>query len=265
MQKTENNLNTNYLNNYDLRKNTNLKIFNFYSFNNILKTEEELINIKNILINCCAQNNILGTILIAKEGFNGQLSSEKDNLNIIYNLLIKMNLDNFNYKFADVSFIPFKKLKIKIKPDVIGIGCELKNINSNVGIYINPEDWDQEIIKQDAILIDTRNEYEFNAGTFKGAINPNIETFREFPIWVEKNFEKLNLQNKKIYMFCTGGIRCEKSTAFFQEKYNIKTYHLKGGILDYLYITKNKNNLWIGDCFVFDDRILVDKQDYIKN
>lgn len=240
-----------------------LQIFNFYSFNEKLHDLDTLEVIKNILKTTCLDNNILGTVLIGQEGVNGQLAGEITSLKIIHNTLEQFyKTKDLIIKFADVTIKPFSKLKIKIKPEVITLERELKNITCNKGVYIEPENWDTAIAAKDAIVIDTRNDYEYYIGSFKNAINPNIASFKEFPDWVDKNLLTQNLENKKIYMFCTGGIRCEKTTSFIKEKYNIDTFHLKGGILDYLYKTKNENNMWVGNCFVFDDRVLVTEKDY---
>jgi UPF0176 protein len=152
---------------------------------------------------------------------------------------------------------PFSKYKVRLKKEIVTLGLPNLDIKNLKGDYISPEEWDEYLKKEDTILIDTRNDYEVSMGTFKSAIDPLTGTFRDFPKWVEENKE--TLENKTILMCCTGGIRCEKSTAYMKLVGFDKVYHLKGGILQYLEDTGNKNQMWSGECFVFDDRIAVDE------
>lgn len=246
----------------------NTHIFNFYSFS---YTSEFEGNDKSILIeelkpkmkDFCITHDILGTILLAEEGINGALVGSINALKLFNSEMLNKYYSNSNIKFAPVSVAPFSKLKVKSKAEAVSMKSICLDINHNKGEYINPEEWDEKISKPDSIVIDVRNNYECEVGSFVNAINPQTETFREFPQWVEKN--KDLLVDKKIYMYCTGGIRCEKSTTFLKEKGFKDVYHLRGGILEYLYITKNKNKMWNGDCFVFDDRISVTQEDYLNN
>ena len=158
------------------------------------------------------------------------------------------------YKESLSSEKPFRKMKIKLKQEIVTLGVEVKP-RDLVGHYLDPKEWNELISRDDVILVDTRNDYEYKAGTFKGAIDPKTETFREFPEYVKQNLEQH--KDKKIAMFCTGGIRCEKSTSLLlQEGFN-EVYHLKGGILKYLEETPAEESLWEGECFVFDGRTAV--------
>ena len=146
--------------------------------------------------------------------------------------------------------------EVKLKPEIVALGFGEIDVNKLKGEYIEPKDWDEFISRKDVILVDTRNDYEVEVGTFEGAINPLTDTFKELPKWVEEN--KALFEGKKIAMCCTGGIRCEKSTAFMKMIGYKDVYHLKGGILQYLEDTNNVHGKWKGDCFVFDDRRAVD-------
>ncbi|MDX1917353.1 MAG: rhodanese-related sulfurtransferase [Rickettsiaceae bacterium] len=206
----------------------------------------------------CMRKSLKGTILIAEEGFNGSLSGTGENIIYILNYLTQIAGDQeLIYKINYAPAHPFNKLKVKLKKEIVTLGVGALDVNNLKGKYIEPKEWDEFLDQEDIVLIDTRNDYEVALGTFKKAVNPNTVTFREFPDWFENH--KNNFSDKKILMFCTGGIRCEKSTAYVKSKGFNEVYHLKGGILQYLEETGNKNNLWEGDCFVFDERIAVDK------
>jgi len=151
--------------------------------------------------------------------------------------------------------MPFLRMKVRLKKEIVTMGVEGIDPNKIVGTYVDPEDWNALITDPDTILIDTRNDYEVEIGTFKGAINPKTETFREFPAWVDAN--RGSLKKPKIAMFCTGGIRCEKASSFMKENGFDDVYHLKGGILKYLETQPKTESLWEGDCFVFDQRVAV--------
>ncbi len=245
-----------------------MHIFNFYSFvyrNDYLNKSslesicDMITSLKAQMKNFCLAHDIKGTIILAKEGINGALTGALENLELFNEIILSKCYEEINFKFSKVKMMPFSKLKVKSKSEAVAIKVTLST--KNKGEYIKPEDWDNLISKPDAVVIDVRNDYECIVGTFKNAINPKTENFREFPSWVDSNIDKFT--DKKVYMFCTGGIRCEKSTALLKERGLDKVYHLKGGILDYLYTTKNKNNLWQGKCFVFDDRNAVEKEDYL--
>ncbi|MDC1536519.1 rhodanese-related sulfurtransferase [Candidatus Thioglobus sp.] len=200
--------------------------------------------------------NIRGTLLLAKEGVNGTISGDNDSIMKSLDYLQKdERLVGLEYKFSYSEKPPFKRLKVKLKKEIVTLGVSNIDPVFSSGTYVKPADWNELINDPDVVLIDTRNNYEFEIGSFKGSINPNTETFREFPAYTKNNLEKY--REKKIAMFCTGGIRCEKSTAYLKSKGFENVFHLQGGILKYLEDVKEDESLWEGECFVFDDRVAV--------
>ncbi|MDB4139741.1 rhodanese-related sulfurtransferase [Candidatus Thioglobus sp.] len=200
--------------------------------------------------------NIRGTLLLAKEGVNGTISGDNDSIMKSLDYLQKdERLVGLEYKFSYSEKPPFKRLKVKLKKEIVTLGVSNIDPIFSSGTYVKPADWNELINDSDVVLIDTRNNYEFEIGSFKGSINPNTETFREFPAYTKNNLEKY--RDKKIAMFCTGGIRCEKSTAYLKSKGFKNVFHLQGGILKYLEEIKEDESLWEGECFVFDDRVAV--------
>lgn len=231
-----------------------IAITSFYSFVDIQNIE--IILPKILLV--CKKKYLKGTILLAKEGFNGSLSGSEENIKFALEWLVKLtSSQNLNVKTNYSNIHPFKKLKVKLKKEIVTLGVGEINVDNLRGEYLDSNEWEQFILKDDVIIVDTRNDYEVSIGTFVNAINPKTSTFKEFPEWVENN--KKLLENKKIGMFCTGGIRCEKSTAYLKNLGYKEVYHLQGGILQYLEDTNNSKNLWQGECFVFDDRGGVDE------
>jgi UPF0176 protein len=205
------------------------------------------------------QLNIYGTILVGNEGLNGTISGKENNLNKAIKYIKSINnFNNVDIKYSSSNVNPFVRLKIKLKKEIVTIGDESINPNEFVGDYVEPKDWNNLIQDKDTILIDTRNNYEYSIGTFKNSINPNTIKFREFPEWVKKqNFTDEEKQNKKIAMFCTGGIRCEKASSMMIKDGFKKVNHLKGGILNYFEKINEEDSLWEGECFVFDDRVAI--------
>ena len=200
--------------------------------------------------------NIRGTLLLAKEGVNGTIAGDNDSIMKSLDYLQKdERLVGLEYKFSYSEKPPFKRLKVKLKKEIVTLGVSNIDPIFSSGTYVKPADWNELINDPDVVLIDTRNNYEFEIGSFKGSINPNTETFREFPAYTKNNLEKY--RDKKIAMFCTGGIRCEKSTAYLKSKGFENVFHLQGGILKYLEEVKEDESLWEGECFVFDDRVAV--------
>jgi len=200
--------------------------------------------------------NVRGTLLLAKEGINGTISGSDSAINQVLDYLnADERLEDLDYKFSYSETIPFKRLKVKLKKEIVTLGIADIDPTYSVGTYVKARDWNKLISDPEVVLIDTRNNYEFEIGSFKGAINPNTETFREFPSYTQNNLEQY--RNKKIAMFCTGGIRCEKSTAYLKSKGFENVYHLQGGILKYLEEVEEEESLWKGECFVFDDRVAV--------
>ena len=200
--------------------------------------------------------NIRGTLLLAKEGVNGTISGDNESIMKSLDYLQKdERLVGLEYKFSYSEKPPFKRLKVKLKKEIVTLGVSDIDPIFSSGTYVKPADWNELVNDPDVVLIDTRNNYEFEIGSFKGSINPNTETFREFPAYTKNNLEKY--RDKKIAMFCTGGIRCEKSTAYLKSKGFENVFHLQGGILKYLEEVKEDESLWEGECFVFDDRVAV--------
>ena len=202
------------------------------------------------------EKDVRGTLILASEGINGTIAAEEQNVDDLLNYLNSHErLFPINYKLSYVNFNPFKRTKVKIKKEIVTMGVDGINPNKGCGTYVLPKDWNKLISDPDVLLIDTRNDYEHKLGTFKNAVNPETSSFREFPSYVENclNPEK----HKKVAMFCTGGIRCEKSTSLLKEKGFEHVYHLKGGILKYFEDVPSEETLWEGECYVFDDRVSV--------
>ncbi|MCX7084498.1 MAG: rhodanese-related sulfurtransferase [Methylococcales bacterium] len=203
--------------------------------------------------------DIRGTLLLANEGINGTVAGSNDGINRLLTWLkADDRLADIDYKLSFTDNMPFNRTKVKLKKEIVTMGIEGIDPKQVVGTYVDPLEWNALISDPDVILIDTRNDYEFTVGTFRNAINPNTESFREFPDYVKNNLNPE--QHKKVAMFCTGGIRCEKSTAYLKEQGFENVYHLKGGILKYLEMVPEEQTLWEGECFVFDDRITVNLQ-----
>ena len=224
------------------------KIFGFYKFKKIKNIKLLKKNLKNFF----EEEQVRGTIIISIEGINGTISFKptkyKKVKNKILNLLNIRKFDNENISYY--KYQAFKKYKIKIKKEVVPIGMKLKKILTKN--KIEPKDWNKFILKKETVLIDTRKNFEFKVGTFKGSINPELNNFRDFP----RYFKTLK-KNQNIGMFCTGGIRCEKASAYLKKKGFKNVYQLKGGIINYLDNVKKKDSLWSGDCFVFDNRVSI--------
>jgi UPF0176 protein len=205
----------------------------------------------------CEDNGVKGTLLLAHEGINGTIAGPDAGITIVLAHLRAMpEFARLEHKESRASKMPFVRMKVKLKKEIVTMGVENIDPNQIVGTYVAPKDWNALISDPDTILIDTRNDYETAIGIFKGAVDPNTKTFREFPDWVKNN---TGLHNKpKIAMYCTGGIRCEKATAFMKDQGFDEVYHLKGGILKYLEEVPEEESLWEGACFVFDERVSVE-------
>ena len=204
-------------------------------------------------------NLITGTILVGEEGLNGTIAGEKSNLKLALKYIKSIHgFFDLDIKYSEAQENPFARLKIKLKKEIVTIGDESIDPNKIVGQYIDPENWNDLISDENTILIDTRNDYEYSIGTFKNSINPNTVKFREFPEWVKnQNFTKEDKETKKVAMFCTGGIRCEKASSFMKKDGFNNVNHLKGGILKYFEVVDEQDSMWSGECFVFDDRVSV--------
>lgn len=204
----------------------------------------------------CERNNIKGTLLLAEEGINGTIAGlPADIHNVLKYLRKDPRLADLEHKESYADEHPFYRMKVRLKKEIVTLGVPGVSPTKKVGTYVKPEDWNKLISDPDVILIDTRNDYEVDIGTFKGAVDPKTTTFREFPEYVAKNLDKT--KHKKVAMFCTGGIRCEKASSYMMDQGFEEVYHLQGGILKYLETVPEEKSLWEGECFVFDQRVAV--------
>lgn len=210
------------------------------------------------LTELCDQNGIKGTLLLAAEGLNGTVAGTQSGIAALIafiEVIPALRAQNIELKYSTASQMPFNRMKVRLKKEIVTMGVEGIDPLQSVGTYVQPEEWNALIDDENTILIDTRNDYEYAIGTFKGAIDPKTKTFREFPQWVEDH--RGEMEGKKIAMFCTGGIRCEKATAFVKGLGFDDVFHLKGGILKYLEDMPAEDSRWEGECFVFDERVSV--------
>ena len=223
-------------------------IFGFYKFKkiNFLKKNKEFLQ-REIL-----KNNISGTIILSQEGINGTIAGKRRNISQIIKSLKKVfNFKDFDSKNMSQShFQPFHKGKIKIKNEVVPLGLKINSNNKKLNRYISGKSWNKLISNKETLVVDARKPFEYDVGTFKNSINPNIQNFRDFPKYLKK-IDKA----KPVAMFCTGGIRCEKASIFLKRKGFKNVFQLKGGILNYLNKIEKKYSLWKGECFVFDNRV----------
>lgn len=204
----------------------------------------------------CEEHDIRGMILLATEGINGTIAGAPDDIHsVLAYLRSDPRMADLEHKESYASEPPFYRMKVKLKREIVTLGVPGVDPTKMAGEYVKPEDWNALISDPDVVLVDTRNDYEVGIGTFKGAINPQTRSFGELPEWVEQN--KDVLKKPKVAMFCTGGIRCEKSTAFMRAQGYDQVYHLEGGILKYLEKIPAEESLWEGQCFVFDERVSV--------
>ena len=230
-------------------------IYTFYRFKNItdIRTKKTILDkyIKNKLI--------LGTILLANEGVNGTVSGTKKDLNNFLSLIRKiLKIKKMSIKISQNAFIPFYRLKIRLKKEIVTIGDKTIKPEKITGKHIDPIKWDKIIDNKKYLIIDTRNDYEVTIGSFKNAINPKTKSFKDFPKFIEKLDIK---KNQPIAMFCTGGIRCEKASSYLLKNGYKNVSQLDGGILNYLEVKKNiKSSSWTGECFVFDNRVAINKK-----
>ncbi len=209
------------------------------------------------LLDVMLENDVKGTLLLASEGINGTVAGTRQGIdNFLAWLKQDERLIDLDHKESFDESMPFYRTKVKLKKEIVTMGVEGIDPKEVVGTYVKPKDWNALISDPDVVLVDTRNDYEVAIGTFKGALDPKTETFREFPEYVEKKLDQK--KHKKVAMFCTGGIRCEKSTAYLKEQGFEEVYHLEGGILKYLEEVPKDETMWQGECFVFDNRVAVD-------
>ncbi len=208
------------------------------------------------LLSYCQSQGIKGTILLAAEGINGTIAGSRQGVDSVLAFLRSdPRLADLEHKESYSQTQPFERLKVRLKAEIVTMGLPEVDPNQQVGTYVSPQEWNDLICDPEVIVIDTRNDYEVNIGTFKTAQNPQTKSFREFPEYVSKNLDPN--QHKKVALFCTGGIRCEKASAFMLSQGFTEVYHLKGGILKYLESVPAEESLWEGECFVFDERVAV--------
>ncbi|MHC9037756.1 oxygen-dependent tRNA uridine(34) hydroxylase TrhO, partial [Cobetia marina] len=220
-------------------------------------TLEDFEALREPLLAVMDEHGIRGTLLLAREGINGTVSGSRAGIDALLAwLTADPRLAELDTKQSLAEQSPFLRAKVKLKREIVTMGVEGIDPRHTVGTYVEPKDWNALISDPDVLLIDTRNDYEVEVGTFKGAVNPNTAAFRDFPDYVSRELDPQ--QHRKVAMFCTGGIRCEKSTAYLKEQGFEEVYHLKGGILKYLEEVPQEETLWQGECFVFDDRVTVD-------
>ncbi len=223
------------------------KIVTFYEFTKI----NELNELKDKLNHYLVLKRIKGTILLSSEGINGTVSGSLKSIDDFMLLLDNLGISNINPKFSFSEFLPFPRLKVKIKKEIVTFKNKNLDLDSNKGEYIDAEEWNNVLNNPDITVIDVRNDFEIEMGTFKNSVNPNTKNFTEFKDFADKNISK----KKKIAMFCTGGIRCEKASSYLLSNGVKEVYQLKGGILKYLEKIDKDNSLWEGECFVFDRRV----------
>lgn len=208
------------------------------------------------ILDACVANGIKGTLLVAHEGINGTVSGTREGIDALLTYLRSdERLVDIGHKESYEDEQPFYRMKVKLKKEIVTMGVEDIDPNETVGTYVDAKDWNDLISDPEVVVVDTRNYYEYDIGTFERALNPQTETFRELPAYIAQNLDPT--KHKKVAMFCTGGIRCEKSTAFMKKQGFEDVYHLKGGILKYLEEVPEEQSLWRGECFVFDNRVAV--------
>lgn len=221
---------------------------------------EDCAAIKASVEQMCREQRIRGTLLIAHEGINGTIAGPSAGIDAVVAFIRELQgCADMDVKFSSADVMPFHRMKVRIKREIVTLGEAGVDPAANAGNYVEAEDWNALIERGDTIVIDTRNDYEVMIGSFAGAINPATRSFRDFPAWFRAQRDAMLGEGKqpKVAMFCTGGIRCEKSTAFLKQEGVEEVFHLKGGILKYLEVVPEEASLWRGECFVFDERVAV--------
>lgn len=224
----------------------------FYKFVNLPDFAQK----QQPLLSHCQSLDVKGTILLAPEGINGTIAASRQAIDsVLFFLRSDPCLADLEYKESYASTRPFERMKVRLKQEIVTIGLPEVDPNKQVGTYVSPQDWNNLINDPEVIVIDTRNDYEVSIGSFPKAQNPQTQSFRQFPDYVRQNLDPT--QQKKVALFCTGGIRCEKASSFMLSQGFQEVYHLKGGILKYLEEVPAAESLWQGECFVFDERVAV--------
>lgn len=222
-------------------------------------TLEDHHEMREPLLQKCRDLGVKGTLLLANEGINGTVAASREAIDSLLSYLkADPRLADLEHKESYFDELPFYRMKVKVKKEIVTLGVDGVDPDKQVGQYVEPKDWNELISDPDVVVVDTRNHYEYELGTFKGALDPETDSFREFPDYVKDNMDPA--KQKKVAMFCTGGIRCEKSTAYMLQQGFEEVYHLQGGILKYLEEIPEEQSLWEGDCYVFDNRVAVNHQ-----
>ncbi len=207
----------------------------------------------------CEVHGLIGTILLAHEGINGTVAGQVAGLDRLFVRLRSIpGFEGLTYKESHSQDPPFHRLKVRLKNEIVSIGEPSVDPTRTVGTYVAPEQWDEVLRDPEVVVIDTRNDYEVRVGSFEGAVDPGLQSFRDFPAWARANLDPD--RNRKVAMFCTGGIRCEKASSFLLDEGFSEVLHLQGGILEYLRRVDPRRSSWNGECFVFDDRVALDHE-----
>jgi len=230
-----------------------VQIITFYEF----KRLEKLPEIREKLIAAMRENSVLGTIILADEGFNSTISGASANIEKVVKVFEKILQTKLKFKSSFHEKSPFRRVFVKIKPEIVTLKRNVE-IEKGIGTHISAKDWNEIIKDEEVFVLDTRNDYEFQVGTFKRAVNPKTEKFSDLPQFIDENLNPE--KHKKVAMFCTGGIRCEKFASYMKQIGFENVYQLEGGILKYLEEIPESESLWEGECFVFDDRVSVDEK-----
>lgn len=229
-----------------------LLVVAFYKFVRL----NDLTSLQYEIESWCRSNDVFGIVLLASEGINSTIAGPREGvLRVLEMIRQDARFSDMRWKESFAEEQPFHKLRVRLKKEIVTMGVSDIDPNELVGTYVKPADWNALISDPDVIVIDARNRYETEIGTFKGALEPGLDSFRELPSWLEKNIDVDG--EPRVAMFCTGGIRCEKSTAFLKQAGVKEVYHLEGGILKYLEEVPQDESLWEGECFVFDQRVAV--------
>lgn len=227
-------------------------VVTFYKFVHL----SDCVKLQRSLLDYCFAQQIRGTILLATEGINGTIAGSRQAIDqVLAHLRADPRLSDLEHKESFADSMPFDRFKVRLKREIVTLAVPEVDPNIQVGQHVEPQDWNQLISAPDVVVIDTRNQYEVEIGSFQGAQNPGTRSFREFPAYVQQNLDPA--KHKKVAMFCTGGIRCEKASSFMLSQGFQEVYHLKGGILKYLETVPSDRSLWQGECFVFDQRVAV--------
>ncbi len=222
-------------------------------------TLDDFREMREPLLDTCLEAGTRGTLLLAREGINGTIAGSREGIDrVLAWLRADPRLADLEHKESFDDHQPFYRMKVKLKKEIVTMGVPGVDPNQRVGTYVKPQDWNALVNDPEVLLLDTRNDYEVDIGTFEGAVDPHTVNFREFPEYVRRNLDPA--QHRKVAMFCTGGIRCEKASAFMLNEGFEEVYHLEGGILKYLEEVPESESTWRGECFVFDNRVAVDHQ-----